>query len=138
MSSLSSFAFFPGDFAADMDPLSPRQTRSMAGTVTRTLAAATCALTVTAIGCSGSGSGSGNPSPSPATTATPSGTGSSAPASPQQAHNLRAVWPTYHGDNQRSGVSRSAALQPPLRRAWTRHLDGAVYAQPLVVGSLVI
>src|SRR4051794_4641071 len=48
-------------------------------------------------------------------------------------------WPTYHGDNQRTGVSQSPALTSPLRRAWSRDLDGAVYAQPLLVdGALVV
>jgi outer membrane protein assembly factor BamB len=30
------------------------------------------------------------------------------------------------------------ALKPPLRRAWTKTLDGAVYAQPIAVGPLLI
>jgi outer membrane protein assembly factor BamB len=48
------------------------------------------------------------------------------------------LWPTYHGDNQRTGVSTSGALEPPLREAWSTDLDGAVYAQPLVVGDALI
>jgi outer membrane protein assembly factor BamB len=48
-------------------------------------------------------------------------------------------WPTYHGDNQRTGVSTSPPLRPPLRQAWSAELDGAVYAQPLVVdGGLLV
>lgn len=47
-------------------------------------------------------------------------------------------WPTYHGNNRRTGVSGAAPLTPPLRRAWSRQLDGAVYAQPIVVGRNVI
>jgi len=49
-----------------------------------------------------------------------------------------AAWPTYHGNNQRSGVSAAAALKAPLHRAWSRSLDGAVYAQPIVVGQRLI
>jgi hypothetical protein len=49
-----------------------------------------------------------------------------------------AAWPTYHGDNRRTGATGAAALKAPLRRAWSKHLDGAVYAQPLVVGGRVI
>jgi outer membrane protein assembly factor BamB len=49
-----------------------------------------------------------------------------------------AAWPTYHGDNQRTGSSSAAALKAPLHRAWSRSLDGAVYAQPIVVGQRLI
>ena len=49
-----------------------------------------------------------------------------------------AVWPTYHGNNQRTGVSSAAALKAPLHRAWSKTLDGAVYAQPIVVGQRLI
>lgn len=47
-------------------------------------------------------------------------------------------WPTYHRDARRSGVSPTT---PPVRRleaAWRVRLDQAVYAQPLVVGRVVI
>ena len=49
-----------------------------------------------------------------------------------------AAWPTYHGDNRRSGVSSTSGPKPPLKRAWTKTLDGAVYAQPLVIGKRLI
>ena len=49
-----------------------------------------------------------------------------------------AAWPTYHGDNKRSGVASTSGPKPPLKRAWTKTLDGAVYAQPLVVGKRLI
>ena len=51
---------------------------------------------------------------------------------------LAGSWPTYHGDTSRSGFLRRSALRPPLRRDWETGLDGAVYAQPIVVGPLVI
>ncbi len=88
-----------------------------------------------ACGCSSSGSTPSTPAPSspssPATSATPSSaaTGTRNPA---------AAWPTYHGDNQRSGFSTAPALKPPLQQAWSKDLDGAVYAQPIVVGGLLI
>jgi len=47
-------------------------------------------------------------------------------------------WPTYHRDNQRSGLG---ADQPAARRltpAWRARLDGAVYGQPLVIGGRVL
>src|SRR5947199_2406194 len=47
-----------------------------------------------------------------------------------------ADWPTYHGDNARTGVASS----PPvgnLARAWAKRVDGAVYASPLIQGGRV-
>ncbi|HEU5033642.1 MAG TPA: PQQ-binding-like beta-propeller repeat protein [Mycobacteriales bacterium] len=49
-----------------------------------------------------------------------------------------ATWPTYHGNNRRTGDAATDPLPAPLRRAWTTRLDGAVYAQPLVVHGRVI
>lgn len=49
-----------------------------------------------------------------------------------------AAWPTYHGNNQRTGLSSASGLNAPLHRAWSRTLDGAVYAQPIVVGQRLI
>ena len=49
-----------------------------------------------------------------------------------------ADWPTYHGQPSRTGV---AAAGPPLgrvHRLWTAGVDGAVYAEPLVVGGKAI
>ncbi len=60
---------------------------------------------------------------STATTTTPAGTGD---------------WTTYHRDNTRSGYV--AGVPDPLRLTslWNVHLDGAVYAEPLVVHGHVI
>jgi outer membrane protein assembly factor BamB len=58
--------------------------------------------------------------------------------SPPAGDPPRAVWPTYHGDNRRSGVAEARALRPPLRQDWSTDLDGAVYAQPLVVGGSLL
>src|SRR6266498_3263887 len=49
-----------------------------------------------------------------------------------------ADWPTYHHDARRTGVAVGVPAPGRLRVAWHRHLDGAVYAQPLVVGRRVI
>ena len=49
-----------------------------------------------------------------------------------------AQWPTYHGNNARTGVTAATPLKPPLRRAWGHHLDAAVYAQPIVAAGLVV
>ena len=47
-------------------------------------------------------------------------------------------WTTYHRDAARTGVAPARPAAGPLSIAWRRHLDGAVYGQPLVIGGLVI
>jgi outer membrane protein assembly factor BamB len=47
-------------------------------------------------------------------------------------------WTTYHRDNARSGYLAGMADPTRLTRAWSARLDGAVYAQPLVVGDRVL
>jgi outer membrane protein assembly factor BamB len=50
-----------------------------------------------------------------------------------------ADWPTYQRDAARSGNNSDfPALHGPLRKAWTADLDGAVYAEPLVVNGRVL
>lgn len=48
-----------------------------------------------------------------------------------------ADWPTYHHDNARTGVGTVAPLGT-LRIGWRANLDGAVFGQPLVIGSTVL
>src|SRR5215469_6510243 len=47
-------------------------------------------------------------------------------------------WPTYHRDAARTGVAPARPAAGKLTIAWRRRLDGAVYGQPLVIGSTVI
>ena len=47
-------------------------------------------------------------------------------------------WPTYHHDNARTGYLPNEPDPKRLVHAWTAHLDGAVYAEPLVIGERVI
>jgi outer membrane protein assembly factor BamB len=78
-------------------------------------------------------SGGSEPAPAPSPTTTTPATPTPPPSAPLP------DWPTYHGDNQRTGVSDARPLRPPLRRDWSVDLDGAVYAQPLVVdGRLLV
>jgi outer membrane protein assembly factor BamB len=51
---------------------------------------------------------------------------------------LPAVWPTYHRTDDRRGDVVGATRPSSLRPQWSTSLDGAVYGQPLVVGSFVI
>ncbi len=47
-------------------------------------------------------------------------------------------WTTYHRDNARSGYLASASDPQRLTHLWSVQLDGAVYAEPLVVGGHVL
>lgn len=47
-------------------------------------------------------------------------------------------WPTYHGNNQRTGYVPGAPNPQSLARRWGAALDGAVYAEPLVIGNHLI
>ncbi len=47
-------------------------------------------------------------------------------------------WTTYHRDNARTGYVSDTPDPTQLVRAWSLALDGAVYAEPLVVGGRVI
>ena len=52
---------------------------------------------------------------------------------------VAANWPTYHLNAQRTGLQIGfPAPKSPLSKVWTAKLDGAVYAEPLVVGGNVI
>lgn len=63
------------------------------------------------------------PSPTPLTTSSP----------------IAADWPVYHLDPARSGNQPDfPALSGPLSVAWSAALDGAVYAEPLVLGGRII
>jgi polyvinyl alcohol dehydrogenase (cytochrome) len=49
-----------------------------------------------------------------------------------------AAWPTFGHDAARSGVTPGLARPGKLSVAWRTTLDGAVYGQPLLIGSLVV
>jgi hypothetical protein len=73
--------------------------------------------------------------------ATASSTGVS-PASPAgtaaTGTGSQADWPTYDRTAGRGGVSISSPAPSVVRQSWSVAVDGAVYAQPLIVGSEVI
>src|SRR5690349_3740648 len=93
-----------------------------------TAAVLTGGVLAVAAGCSGGGGGTSAGSAPPARTLAPDPGGGGNPA---------AAWPTYGRDFARSGVA-DAARPGSLTVSWRVHLDGAVYGQPLLVGSLVI
>jgi outer membrane protein assembly factor BamB len=49
-----------------------------------------------------------------------------------------ADWPTYHESSSRSGASVTGPQLGQVRHLWTARVDGAVYAEPLIVGRTVI
>jgi outer membrane protein assembly factor BamB len=57
-------------------------------------------------------------------------------ATPVQLTN--ADWTTYHADNARSGFVAGVPDPTHLMSLWKQPLDGAVYAEPLVINGLVI
>ncbi|HEX6482731.1 MAG TPA: PQQ-binding-like beta-propeller repeat protein [Ktedonobacteraceae bacterium] len=67
------------------------------------------------------------PQPSPGTTQTTTPTTSPG-----------ADWTTYHNDNTRTGYIADTPVPGSLTQAWNKHLDGAVYGEPLVVNGHVI
>jgi hypothetical protein len=84
-------------------------------------------------GCSTAAPAAGRAS-SPTPSAAPAVTASQpAPAKPGATD-----WPTYHRDAARTGVAPARPAAGRLSIAWRRHLDGAVYGQPLVIGGTVI
>src|SRR5690349_8091516 len=96
-----------------------------------TAAVLTGGVLAVAAGCSGGGGGGGTSAGSapPARTLAPDPGGGGHPA---------AAWPTYGRDVARSGVAAGVAAPGPLNVSWRVHLDGAVYRQPLLVGTMVI
>jgi outer membrane protein assembly factor BamB len=96
-----------------------------------TAAVLTGGVLAAAAGCSGGGGGGGTSAGSapPARTLAPDPGGGGHPA---------AAWPTYGRDVARSGVAAGVAAPGPLNVSWRVHLDGAVYGQPLLVGTMVI
>jgi len=100
------------------------------GRTARLAAAALTGVLAATAGCAGSsggGSSTGSAPPTRTLTAAPEGGGHPA-----------AAWPTYGRDFARTGVATGVAPAGSPRVSWRADLDGAVYGQPLLVGTLVI
>ncbi len=80
--------------------------------------------------------------PSLTLAATPSAaipTPSTATPSATPAAQAAADWPVYHLDAQRTGfVTGFPATSGTLTKVWSAALDGAVYAEPLVIGGHIL
>jgi polyvinyl alcohol dehydrogenase (cytochrome) len=84
-------------------------------------------------GCSSAPAGSTS-SPSAEASSAPASTPAVSPAGAQGATN----WPVYHGNAARTGNAARLPAAGKLSIAWSRRLGGAVYGQPLVIGSTVV
>ncbi len=91
------------------------------------------ALLLVLVGCS---------SPSSPSQVTPAAitphTVSPTPTASPVPHVNGADWTTYHYDKSRTGYLANEPDPQKLTRAWSTRLDGAVYAEPLVVGGRVL
>jgi outer membrane protein assembly factor BamB len=122
---------------------------------TRLLAGIVSAVAVVASGCGGSAPDSVAPSPAPATSSTaapatdattsalasdPTGSTAAIPStSAARPATAGAAWVTYHRDTARSGVDPSSPAAGTVTEGWrSPTLDGAVYAEPLVIGDQVL
>ncbi|HEY5457284.1 MAG TPA: cell wall-binding repeat-containing protein [Acidothermaceae bacterium] len=47
-------------------------------------------------------------------------------------------WPTYHHDAQRTGLTTATPAFTGFTSGWKASLDGAVYGQPIVLGTTVV
>lgn len=92
--------------------------------------------------CSGTGSAPSTASSQGEGHGAPPSLGSASPASTVDAAGTASTtganWPEYNGNAVRTGVATGLPPAGALTTAWTAHLDGAVYGQPLVVGNEVI
>jgi outer membrane protein assembly factor BamB len=77
--------------------------------------------------------------PSPTATVAPTPTATPTPTPTPTPEPIAADWPVYHLDPQRTGNQLAfPSFAGSLTQAWSAKLDGAVYAEPLVVGGHVI
>jgi outer membrane protein assembly factor BamB len=104
------------------------------------MAAAACVVAA----CTGSGIAAGSasgsvttPAQPSAATATGTATTGTTPRGGSSAYPA-AAWPQFDQNAARTGVGVGVRAAGALTAAWTAHLDGAVYGQPLVVGRDVI
>lgn len=98
------------------------------------MAAAALAVALAA-GLAGCGGSTPAPGPSPSPSSSPDVTAAALHPGPRLAGT---DWPAYHRDAARTGDAPASPPAGHLAVAWTAHLDGAVYGQPLAVGDLVI
>lgn len=94
-------------------------------------------LAACSVGADGSASRPATDASPPVPSAPPRTTNATSPPSGPTA--LRAEdWSTYHRTPDRAGAAPAGSRPGRLSVGWSTDLDGAVYAQPLVIGSTVV
>ena len=101
------------------------------------------ALAVTLLSACSGGGGASQPADTASETIrtlppTSSASGSASPGSTGSAGYPAAAWATYNRTPDRAGVATGVSPVGGLSVAWRAQLDGAVYGQPLLIGSLVV
>src|SRR5512146_2788588 len=104
------------------------QSRSRRGHVPLAVIVSATAVLAAACGSGGGSTGSGSPATGGAASASSVGTAS----------GTGADWPEFNQNAARTGIAAGVPAPGKLVTAWTASLDGAVYGQPLVIGSRVI
>jgi outer membrane protein assembly factor BamB len=87
-------------------------------------------------GCSSGPAGGHSGSPRATASATSPATGAATPSASPPASVTG--WLQYHGNGQRTGIVAGLPAAGRLSVAWSARLGGAVYGQPLVIGSTVV
>ncbi len=98
------------------------------------LAAAACVVAA----CTGSAITAGSASGSVMTRAQPAVANTGTVTTGKTVKYPFSAWPQYDQNASRTGVGVYVHTAGALKTAWSAHLDGAVYGQPLVVGGDVI
>jgi outer membrane protein assembly factor BamB len=106
--------------------------RAVMGTALIAVACAVAACTSGANAPDGGNAAGGTPS------AASPGLKTLAPGGGNPGAHPAAAWPTFNKYAARTGVAAGLPAAGPLTQRWAAHLDGAVYGQPLVVGTMVI
>lgn len=94
-----------------------------------------CTLVLVLAGCGGAPQTSNPPKQK---TVTPQATTKPQTATPGTVVAQGEDWPTYHHDATRTGYLPGERDPGQLVKSWSGQLDGAVYAEPLVVNGMVI
>ncbi len=93
-----------------------------------------CALLIVLSGCGDQSS----PAPVTPITLSPGAGSPTATSGSNAASTALSDWTTYHHDNARTGYLPNGIDARQMVQAWNTKLDGAVYAEPLVVGKRIL
>jgi outer membrane protein assembly factor BamB len=95
-----------------------------------------CALLIVLSGCGDQAASS--PAPVTPITLSPGAGSPTATARSNPSSTALSDWTTYHHDNARTGYLPNGTDARQMLQGWNTKLDGAVYAEPLVVGNRIL